>query len=90
MLWWILSVCIAAGAGVVVGDGVEQISVAGFNIQVFGQSKMNKEGVPETLVRIIRAFDLVFIQEIRDAEMTSPGELLTLVNVGRAPEDHPP
>ena len=45
---------------------------------------MNKDSVPQTLVRIIRAFDVVFIQEIRDAEMTSPGELLALVNVGRS------
>ena len=48
---------------------------------------MDKDGVPETLVRIIRAFDVVFIQEIRDAAMTSPGELLNLVNVGRPDDD---
>ena len=36
--------------------------------------------VPGTLVTIIRLFDLVVVQEIRDAAMTSPGELLDLVN----------
>ena len=52
-----------------------------------GQSKMAKAGVPETLVRIIKAFDVVFIQEIRDSAMTSPGELLDLVNVGLSAEE---
>ena len=48
---------------------------------------MDKEGIPETIVRIIKAFDLVFIQEIRDITMTSPGELLDLVNAGTSPGD---
>ena len=49
-------------------------------VQVFGRSKMRKEGVPEKLARIIRAFDLLLVQEIRDSSMETPGQLLAVVN----------
>ena len=59
-----------------------RLVVGAFNIQVFGQSKMGKPDVPETLVRIIRQYDLIAVQEIRDLSMTSPHALLDLVNTG--------
>eukprot|EP00928_Gymnodinium_smaydae_P039280 TRINITY_DN26858_c0_g1_i1.p1 TRINITY_DN26858_c0_g1~~TRINITY_DN26858_c0_g1_i1.p1 ORF type:complete len:461 (-),score=89.39 TRINITY_DN26858_c0_g1_i1:93-1475(-) len=46
---------------------VRSLRVASFNIQVFGQSKMEKAGIKEILVDIIRRYDLVFVQEIRDS-----------------------
>jgi len=56
------------------------ISIAAFNIQVFGKSKMGKIGVPEILANIIRRYDVILIQEIRDISETSIFELLDLVN----------
>lgn len=47
----------AAGGGTV--------TIASFNIQVFGTSKMSKPQVVRVLVDVIRRFDLVAIQEIR-------------------------
>jgi endonuclease/exonuclease/phosphatase family metal-dependent hydrolase len=41
------------------------IRVASFNIQVFGESKMDKPRVRALLVEIVRQFDVVAIQEIR-------------------------
>jgi deoxyribonuclease-1-like protein len=43
------------------------IRVASFNIQVFGEKKLSKPEVADVLARVIRYFDVVAIQEIRDA-----------------------
>ncbi|TWU45060.1 Endonuclease/Exonuclease/phosphatase family protein [Novipirellula aureliae] len=43
----------------------DKLLIATYNIQVFGKSKMSKPAVVETLVKIVRLFDLVAIQEIR-------------------------
>lgn len=56
------------------------ISVAAFNIQVFGQSKMSKAGVPEILTKLISRYDVILIQEIRDSSESAVYELLDLVN----------
>ena len=47
------------------------IKIASFNIQNFGQSKSSKQEVMDILVQIIRDFDIVAIQEIRDAAGTA-------------------
>ena len=48
-------------------------SIAAFNIQIFGQTKSQKEDVMAALTKIVREFDIVLIQEIRDAsEQTIP------------------
>lgn len=44
----------------------DEISIASFNIQVFGRTKASKPEVMEILVRTISKFDIVAIQEIRD------------------------
>lgn len=52
------------------GDGetapTEPLSIANFNIQVFGRSKAAKPKVMQSLGAIISHFDIVAIQEIRD------------------------
>jgi len=54
------------------GDGADgppsTIRIAAFNIQIFGEAKRQKEEVMEVLVEIARGFDLMLVQEIRDAE----------------------
>ena len=52
--------------------------------QVFGQSKLSKDGVPAALVATLSQFDLVLVQEIRDATSESPHRLLELMNAGLA------
>jgi deoxyribonuclease-1 len=56
------------------------LSVGGFNIQVFGRSKMRKEGVPEILAEVVGRFDLLVVQEIRDASGEAIVQLLDQVN----------
>lgn len=51
----------------------ETASIAAFNIQIFGKTKSQKENVITVLTKIVREFDIVLIQEIRDAsEQTIP------------------
>jgi len=56
------------------------ITVASFNIQIFGVSKAGNTEVMDILALTIRNFDLVAIQEIRDASETAIYDLLTRVN----------
>ena len=58
------------------------LSVGGFNIQVFGRSKMRKEGVPEILADVVERFDLLVIQEVRDITGEAIVQLLDEVNAG--------
>ena len=54
----------AAGLPPVARQG-ETIRVASFNIQVFGESKLNKQGVMRLLAQTVRQFDVVAVQEVR-------------------------
>ena len=62
--------------------GKEQISVAAFNIQIFGVTKAEKEDVMDVLAKTIRRYDIVGIQEIRDASGTALPKLVDLINSG--------
>jgi deoxyribonuclease-1-like protein len=54
-------------------EEAETAKMAAFNVQIFGQTKSQKEDVMTVLTRIVREFDIVLIQEIRDAsEQTIP------------------
>jgi len=56
-----------------VEEETETIKIAAFNIQVFGRSKRQKDDVMDVLTRIVREFDVILIQEIRDSnEETIP------------------
>jgi len=56
------------------------IKVASFNIQVFGQSKINKLEVMNIISRIIREYDIVAIQEVRSRQQNVILTLLSYVN----------
>ncbi len=56
------------------------ISIASFNIQVFGQSKIKKPEVMDIIAKIIKKYDVVAIQEIRSKEQNVIPALLNLVN----------
>lgn len=57
-----------------------EITIATFNVQVFGQTKASKPDVMATLASIVRAYDLVAIQEIKDSQGRVPGLFLDAVN----------
>ncbi|XP_038076017.1 deoxyribonuclease-1-like [Patiria miniata] len=54
--------------------------IGAFNIQVFGISKVGKVHVLQTLVKILKRYDLVLIQEIRDSSGTAIRTLLDTLN----------
>jgi endonuclease/exonuclease/phosphatase family metal-dependent hydrolase len=57
------------------------IRVASFNIQVFGEKKVNNPRVRSLLVEIIRQFDVVAVQEIRSKQDILP-QFVDAVNAG--------
>ncbi|MCA9101346.1 MAG: endonuclease/exonuclease/phosphatase family protein [Planctomycetales bacterium] len=60
-----------------VGD---TISIATFNIQVFGTSKLAKPDVMRTLVETVRRFDIVAIQEVRSSDPTVVPQFVDMIN----------
>ena len=56
------------------------IRICSFNIQVLGRSKLSKQHVAEKLVGIIRQFDVVAVQEIRDRNPSLLADFVDLVN----------
>ena len=58
----------------------ETLRVGAFNIQIFGVTKASKPEVMDVLARIIRTYDVIAIQEIRDASQTALSALVDLTN----------
>ena len=85
---WIQGMCfvlwLMPGQGLAQSNGVQPskpaLLVGAFNIQIFGKSKMSKPEVAQTLVAILRRYDLVLIQEIRDQSGDAILQLLKALN----------
>ncbi|XP_023933542.1 deoxyribonuclease-1-like [Lingula anatina] len=60
--------------------GATGLKIAAFNARTFGETKMSKEEVVDILVQIVRRYDIILIQGIRDITQESIYELLSLVN----------
>jgi endonuclease/exonuclease/phosphatase family metal-dependent hydrolase len=58
----------------------QTILVASFNIQAFGQSKVDNPWVLERLAAVIRQFDVVAIQEVRSKDAGTLPRLLQAIN----------
>ncbi len=61
-------------------DRGDTLRIATFNIQVFGQAKLEKPAVMDVLVRIVRQFDVVAIQEIRSAQQDVLPRFVEMLN----------
>lgn len=61
------------------GSEINDLSIMSFNIQVFGKSKSSKHNVMETIIDIIDDYDLIAIQEIRDASNTTLTRLMSMM-----------
>ena len=64
------------------------VRIGAFNIQVFGKSKAAKPEVMAVLGQIIRTYDVVAIQEIRDAYQTALPAMLDFVNANDSQYDY--
>jgi hypothetical protein len=64
----------------------DTITIAAFNIQILGKSKREKTEVMDVLARTVREFDVVLVQEIRDASETTASIFLDIINALDGPE----
>ena len=58
----------------------EPLKIGAFNVRRFGTAKMKDKEVVDILVRIIKQFDVIVIQEIVDTKETAINELVNAVN----------
>jgi len=65
----------------------EVVRIASFNIQVFGESKLNDAKSTAVIAQIIRKFDVVAIQEIRAQDLTFMNRFMQYVNAAGIPYD---
>ena len=84
------AVVLALGGGWYLVGPPEQeapvIRVAAFNIQVFGKTKAGKPEVMDVLARVAREFDIVVVQEIRDASEEVADRFLERINAEPGPQ----
>ena len=85
--WMNLDQLLVRTRGVMSGDVPvqregETVRIASFNIQVLGQSKLNKPEVMQVLADVIRRFDVVAIQEIRSKRQDILPRFVELINAG--------
>jgi len=60
--------------------GNDTIRIATFNIQVFGENKLNDPEVMRTIVAILKNFDLIAIQEVRAVSQEVLPQLVAMLN----------
>ena len=82
----------ALGPGAVVATSAENpvsrtapsatstISIASYNIQVFGTTKLQQPAVRDVLVKVVRQFDVVAIQEVRSKDDSILPEFVRHIN----------
>ncbi|REJ84659.1 MAG: endonuclease/exonuclease/phosphatase [Planctomycetota bacterium] len=58
----------------------DEISVATWNIQVFGKSKIEKPEAMQVIVDMVRRFDVIAIQELRSKDQSVIDRFLAMVN----------
>ncbi|XP_060116704.1 deoxyribonuclease-1-like [Heteronotia binoei] len=61
-------------------DPALSLRISAFNIRTFGDSKMSNETIGNIIVQIVSAYDLVLIQEVRDADLSAVKKLMSLLN----------
>lgn len=64
------------------------IKLAAFNLQVFGTTKAGKPEVMDVLSKIIRNYDVIAVQEIRDSSQTALPKLRDAINSMGSPYDY--
>lgn len=68
--------------------GGDMIRIASFNIQVFGEQKVSNPDVVRILAEIVRHFDIIAVQEIRDEQQSLLPRFVEAVNAPGLRFDH--
>jgi hypothetical protein len=61
----------------------DTISIASFNLRVFGTTKAKNTAVLNEIASILRNFDIIAVQELRDASETAAQDLLAALNANK-------
>ncbi|NWU92345.1 DNSL2 protein, partial [Upupa epops] len=65
------------------------LRVGAFNIQAFGDTKMSHREVADVIISILRRYDLVLVQEVRDSDLSAVTQLMEQLNsVSSSPYDY--
>ncbi|KAM6249870.1 deoxyribonuclease-1-like 2 [Porphyrio hochstetteri] len=65
------------------------LRIGAFNIQAFGDTKMSNEEVAGIIVSILRRYDMVLVQEVRDSDLSAVTQLMGQLNsVSASPYDY--
>lgn len=63
----------------IIEDGNKTMKIANWNLEVFGDAKASKQELMNIYSSIIKNYDIVFLQEIRDSDRSSFSFLCSLV-----------
>jgi endonuclease/exonuclease/phosphatase family metal-dependent hydrolase len=66
----------------------DAITIASFNIQVFGTSKIEKPEVMDILTKVVRRLDLVAVQEIRSKDQDVIPRFIEMINADGSRYDY--
>ncbi|MBU0477833.1 endonuclease/exonuclease/phosphatase family protein [bacterium] len=66
----------------------QTIKIASFNIQIFGQTKIQNAEVMQIISKIVKRYDLVAIQEVRSTEQNVIPTLLNYINDANTKYDY--
>lgn len=78
----------AAPSQVPAGRDAAVLRIASWNIQAFGQSKLDKPQAVQVIAEVLRQFDVVAIQEVRSKTQDVLPRLLSVVNAEGAHYDY--
>ncbi|NXM92742.1 DNAS1 protein, partial [Oenanthe oenanthe] len=56
------------------------LKIGAFNIKAFGDAKMSNQTVANIIVSILSEYDIVLVQEVRDADLSSVHDLMDQLN----------
>lgn len=58
----------------------EEITIASWNLKNFGQTKLNDAERINVIVSVLKKYDIIAIQEVQDASLALPNELIAKIN----------
>nr|XP_030140656.3 deoxyribonuclease-1-like 2 isoform X3 [Taeniopygia guttata]XP_032606956.2 deoxyribonuclease-1-like 2 isoform X3 [Taeniopygia guttata] len=56
------------------------LRIGAFNIQAFGDTKMSNKEVADIIINVLRRYDVVLVQEVRDSNLSAVTELMEQLN----------
>ncbi len=80
MIIILLIIIASAGFSLIDFSPKNPVSIASWNLNIFGDKKADNESIMQQYHDIISKFDIIFLQEIRDADGSALMELCALFN----------